>query len=294
MTIPSDCQALRDKHKAKFLLEIYQSEAGRLKGGSFDEFTRAGNGVCAAMAAEWIRLNLLDERSGEQMDIFRTLVGSNWQLHLHFVAKQHERSEQIERIKTLSAEADLLIAKARSVSDIHKDPSALRKVFYAKSIPSVSAVNTHIREANAATQRFEKAKQDYLDGISGFLSKAERLQEGKPISNLVVNLKTLLSKKGYYFLEITPQGESEGHAMAFQTVGLPRLLDANTCEWEFMTFASLCSFWTEYFLKFYQTEYAGGTFALTFFPDTFFEKMQFSDPWYWKTPLPSIDDLEDL
>lgn len=295
MTTQLECQTLAEKHHATLLLEIYQSDAGRLGGAvATTNFDRTLNGVCAALAAEWIRLSLVDERKGEEMKLFREMVQSGWRLHVHFMNRQQEMSSEIARIQNLSNEADELIAKASSSREIHSDPSALRKIFYAKSIPTVSEVNAKIRAANVATQAFNNAKQAYLDSLSGFLSKAKVLTEKKPIAELAVNFGSLFSKKGYYYLSITPKGSSDGHALAVHTVGLPRLLDANTCEWQFSTMADLSRCWAEYFQKFYLKDYAGGTFSITHFDDTFYEKMQFSDPWYWRTPLPRIEDLEPL
>ncbi|OJH36260.1 hypothetical protein [Cystobacter ferrugineus] len=264
-SVQADCQALSQKYGANMMVESYQSD--RLSGKTFAEFTRANQGVCAAMATEWIRLNLIDQRNGGVVNqqVFRDLVGQGQNMHAHFASLQHQNQEAIEHLNKMGAEADKLHGVAADAHQRHTSPTMWDKM--RGTVPTVAEANAKIGAANSALNAHRAAQQAHLSGVVGNLSTPQRHPQKRPIDDLANNFAAQIPNGGFSVIHLHHPSDPTGHDIAVHNTNPPRLLDANTGEWQFNTINDMNAFMNEYVQKFYsQQEFKGGSFSLTHYP----------------------------
>ncbi|ATB37865.1 hypothetical protein CYFUS_003290 [Cystobacter fuscus] len=264
-SVQADCQALSQKYGANMLANSFQSD--RLEGQTFKEFSKANEGVCAAMATEWIRLNLTDQQRGGDVNkqVFRQMVGHGQNMSAHFAAIQHQNQETIADLNKMGAAADKLHDEALDAQKRHTNPGIMDKM--RGTIPTVADVNGKIRAANNALNAHSAAQQAHLNGLVDGLSAAQRHPQRRPINDLANNFAAQLPNGGFSVIHLHHPSEPTGHDIAVHNTNPPRLLDANTGEWQFQSTNDMNAFMNEYVQKFYsQQDFAGGSFSLTHYP----------------------------
>ncbi|MET0402918.1 MAG: hypothetical protein ABW123_10965 [Cystobacter sp.] len=268
--LSTKCQDLARRHDASMLSQCFQDN--RLQGATFDEFVKTNGGVCAASSTEFIRLNLIDQQKGSdvQKGVFRELVGHGQNMHSHFAAQQDAYLDDHANLNALAQKANDAQKSSAQARQRRDNPSFLDKKLYAT--PSEGECQQKAQQASGALDAYNEARQAHFEKRVGSMSLAVVPPQSKPMDELKQDFGAHFKAPGFYLVNMQRQnnwmGNSvPGHAIAVHIGDKPRLFDSATGEWEFKSKESMNKFMKDYFKEVYPRDFSGGTFEHIHYPD---------------------------
>lgn len=237
------------------LAELYQGTSELLPPKSKSE-----GGLCHGMAVEWIKSN---GRAGGQVQ-FRKTAATDWKSFATTQEIVNHKKEQgrllaakeVVKFKSLQTENNALKEKEKYASQTGFF-AGVQHLFDPPMSPSqLQSAHLAIKQKTSETSaRFAKLKDAGIElyAASVFDDPADyhrmtRVQNDSSLSFIGIWIQIDEGDQPAYYLinMIPPDGKGLGHAIAIHGAHRPRLMDANGCELQFASMATLYTFLDEY------------------------------------------------
>jgi hypothetical protein len=253
--------------KVKVLADLYQGSSDLFhKNDAYSESPETSGGICQGMALTWIKKNNVAGGS----KAFRTEANTSWDT---FAKAQVEITH---RKLSLRPHNDELIRRnkafAEEVSNVKADRAyALETGFVADIKHSVIPPKTQA-EITSAIQALSKAQQGLKDFAAQLQEethgmyasmvfqtdsqshKLEKLFESVTLADVVPKIRGDSGRHpAYYMVNMNQAG---GHCIAIHAAYHPRLLDANSCEFQFDSINTLYDFLGDYWQVYKRSGFA--------------------------------------
>lgn len=222
------------------------------------------DGLCLALALEWIRAGLRGEMDDFRRELTKRITDRTIERRMGIVRGRTELNALEEEHAELKSESMMYNDLARDILDHNSDPLPRQ---LSQRVGRLLDLAEHY--ANRAEQKANEAValtiRPYVEDmpLSGTGYEMKQLVKDGDCSTLVSQLFGYLMKPGYYLLSFNVPGA--GHAVAFhvESTSSYTFFDANTGEWKFGSSSNLKSFFTGCWQQLYAARWgASGKFGL--------------------------------
>lgn len=270
------CQKLRDSIPGTKILQYIDQSSNPVLSSALvqNQFKRAAEGVCSAMTAEWIRINLSTTNTAKAIEEFGKLLVLDFQRLVQIQDLEMRRLDERQKLVKNAVEAT---EKAETMTETVQGTGfgMIRALF---SKPTVQQTNQQVRLANALQRIVRDASDAEHRSGSGGLGAGTPAGDGS-ILKLKQTLPGQTQLDGYYRLSLSPLIPGTGHVIGLhKTAGKCRLMDPNTCEWETANHADLCQLMHKHIKTFYVFDFFAGSYSLLRYMDAPSDNSLFTDP----------------